>query len=247
MPSGFQPPTPGPHDARCVAYWPFGTLTDGNLFRDDGRLALHLTPTGLASPAYGLARTSKGTAYLELDGSTDYATMDATTRARFYANAPTSIVTALVVAKYDAPATDDIIFSCVNAGGTRGFAVKVSAASAERLALVSYDAAGAASSVTAAANVPLTLHRRASLLCLDRAGGIGYIWHDGRQVTSTTVSGSTNAIAYDTGTVPTVGATPAAASFHDGRLFAVALWTGWAPTDREARALCAYWRDGGGA
>lgn len=231
---------PGPDEAS--AHWTFpGLNAAGLLVKEGGRLDLDLTPRNLVAPAYGMGTNGK-TGRWRLDGVNQYgdlavgATLPAT---RWYANAPTTALTVAIVARFNAPAVNDVIFSCLNAGPTRGLAVLLSAA--ERVRVAAYDAAGAIMSATMSADAPLTGRTRVVVVQLQQATGLARSYVDSA-VVAAAFAGSANPIAYDAAILPTVGAIPGGGNYHDGDFFALCFWPRIV-LEPEIAAWTNYWRE----
>lgn len=231
------PTFPGPDVAS--AWWTWQSLDDGGtLLAEQGKSALHLTPRNLVAPNYGLGSNGK-TGRLTLNGTTQYADMAAAVAARWYATAPTTALTVGIASRWAAPAANDIIFSCLNAGPTRGLAVRLSAA--ERVQVAGYDAAGAVVSATMSADAPLSARTRVVVVTLQPSSSWASAFVDGVPV-GCTFAGSNNPIAYDAAVMPTMGAVPGGGSYHDGDLFPVCIWPRVLLAS-EVAAWTAYWRD----
>jgi hypothetical protein len=212
-------------------------LTDTGLWRDLSPFGLHGTVGGgYAGPAYGITTGPSGAKYIACDGANDNGTLPL----RFYTNAPTTAITVALVQWFNAPAADDRVFDCVNAGVTRGFAVDFSAAA--RLRIRAYDAAGAVKSCTLTADAPFVSRTRVVVLTMEPARSYAAAWVDRVQVAAT-FAGSTTPIAYDAAVVPTLfSIVGGAGNFNDGGVYALAVddrvWS-----HAEAVAFCDYWRD----
>jgi hypothetical protein len=210
---------PGPDQAS--AWWTFQGLDGtGLLLAEQGRKGLHLTPRVLAAPNYGLGTNGK-TGKLTLNGTTHYADMAADVAARWYTVAPTTEITVGIVARFAAPAANDVIFSCLNAGPTRGLIVKLSAA--ERVQVAGYDAAGAVTSATMTADNALTGRTRCIIVALKPATSLALAYVGGASV-ACTFAGGAGPIAYDGAVMPSIGAIPGGGNYHDGDLFGVFVW-----------------------
>ena len=216
---------------------PAAGLTDGNLWKDSSPYGLHVTPVGYAAPNYGLSLGPSGAPRITFDGAAQRGTLPL----RFYATAPVGDFTITCVARHNAPANLDQIFFAHNNGWTRGISLLITP-TAERMQIRSFDAAGAVSSWTDAASVPLTQRTRASVLSLSQAGSTGRSWHDSVGVVGA-FAGSTAVIGYDAAAVPCIGSWSAGAgNFFDGDLYFLGIWP-LIFTDSEARAFSAFWMD----
>lgn len=228
---------PGPEKS-CLYLDPAAGLTDGNLWKDSGPYGLHVTPVGYAAPNYGLSLGPSGAPRITFNGANQYGTLPL----RFYATAPVGAFTAVCVARHNAPANLDQVFFAHNNGWTRGISLLITP-SAERMQIRSFDAAGAVSTWTDAASVPLTQRTRVSILSLSQVGSSGRSWHDEVGVAGA-FAGSTNPIAYDAAAVPTIGAwVGGAGNFFDGDLYFLGIWGGIVFTNSEAKAFSAFWMD----
>lgn len=231
------PTFPGPDEAS--AWWTWQSLdAGGTLLAEQGRLALHLTPRVLAAPNYGLGSNGK-TGRLTLNGATHYADMAAAVAARWYTAAPTTALTVGIAARWAAPAINDVIFSCLNAGPTRGLAIRLSAA--ERIQVAGYDAAGAVVSATMSADAPLTSRTRVVVMTLQPSASWATAFVDGVPV-GCTFAGSNNPIAYDTAVMPAIGAIPGGGNYHDGDFFAICIWPRVLLSSEIGSWTC-IWRD----
>lgn len=84
---------PGPQES--TFWYDFESLTDNNLWKDQGPHSLHATPqAGFSSPAYGLSRTIRGKGYANFTGA---ANVYATLPLRYYTVAPTQPYTFVCV------------------------------------------------------------------------------------------------------------------------------------------------------
>jgi hypothetical protein len=224
------PNYPGPDQAS--AWWTWQGLDGtGALLAEQGRKGLHLTPRGLAAPNYGLGTNGK-TGQLTLSGATHYADMAAAVAARWYEVAPTTEVTVGIVARFAAPAANDVIFSCLNGGPTRGLVVKLSAA--ERVQVAGYDAAGAVTSATMTADNALTGRTRCIIVALRPATSLALAYVDAAPV-ACAFAGGAGPIAYDAAVMPAVGAIPGGGNYHEGGLFGVFVWPRILLSDEVAR------------
>lgn len=216
---------------------PADGLMVGNLWVDSSGRGLHATPgAGYAAPNYGLAVGPSGAPYILCDG----ATVNGTLPLSFYASAPTSGLTVALVQRFTSPLAADFVFSCVNAGVTRGLAVDFS--TADRLRIRAYDAAGAVLSCTMTADGPLTGRTRVVVLSMQQAGSLARAWVDGQGVAAT-FAGSLLPIAYDAAVVPTLfSIVGGAGNYDDGNCYLLGLDSrAW--TDSEAKAFSAFWMD----
>jgi len=232
---------PGPDKAS--AHWTFDGLdAGGTLIREGGRLDLHITPVNLAAPAYGLGTNGKTNRW-RLDGVNQYGYLSSLfgimPQWRWFDNAPTTALTVGIVARWNAPAANDVIFSCLNAGPTRGMAVRLS--TAERVQIAAYDAAGAISTCTMSADAPLTGRTRVVMMAMEQAGSLARAWVDGQGVAAA-FAGSLLPVAYDWALLPALGSIPGGGNYHDGDFFAICIWP-LIFTDSEAKAFSDYWRD----
>lgn len=231
------PTFPGPDVA--AAWWTWQSLDDGGtLLAEQGKSALHLTPTNLAAPNYGLGSNGK-TGKLTLNGANQYGVMPAAAAARWYANAPTSALTVGFVATWDDPTANDVIFSCLNAGPTRGLTVKLSTSA--RVQVAGYDAAGAVKSATFTADQRLAGSTRVVVIALQPSASLALAWIDGTPIAAT-FAGTTTSIAYDTAVMPTIGSIPGGGNYHDGDLFPLCIWPRVLLAS-EVAAWTSYWRD----
>lgn len=211
-------------------------LTDSNRWADSSGNGYHALPgAAYAAPAFGIANGPSGAPYILASGG---AGANATLSTDFYLKAPTTGLTVALVQKFTAPAASDFVFSCVNAGVTRGLAVDFS--TAERLRIRAYDAAGAVMSCTMTADGPLTGRTRVVVLALSPSGSSARAWVDGEGVAST-FAGSTNPIAYDAATVPTLfSIVGGAGNINDGNAYTFQVddrvWS-----HREVLAFSAFW------
>lgn len=230
---------PGQEDAALYALW--RAVTPDGLIEEQGRYNLHLTPQNLSAPMFGLATDSRGSSFIELNRvNMQYVDLSvAAARQRFYAVAPASGITCGIVARWTAPLINDVIFSCLNAGPSRGLALRHSAA--ERLQLTGYDAAGAPWTATMAADGPFAGRTRTAVFIVRPSVSQTNVWIDGLDVVAT-FAGTTLPVAYDTAIAPTIGSIPGGGNYHHGRLYAVCLWPGVLDSDRIT-AWGAYWRD----
>ncbi len=224
--------------ANCLLIDPADGLDASNRWVESSGNGLNALPgAAYAAPAYGMALGPSGAPYILAGG---VANSNATLPLWFYTRAPTTGVTVALVQRFTSPLAADFVFSCVNAGVTRGLAVDFS--TAERLRIRAYDAAGAVMSCTMTADGPLTGRTRVVVLAMEQAGSLARAWLDGQGVAAT-FAGSLNAIAYDAAVVPTLWSiVGGAGNNNDGNAYTFQI-DGRAWTDSEAKAFSAFWLD----
>lgn len=177
------------------------------------------------TPAYGLALGPSGAPYILAGGTANY---NATLPLGFYTRAPTTAMTVCLVQRFTSPLAADIVFSCADAGNTRGFAVDF--VTAERLRLRGYDAAGAFTVCLMTADGPLSGRTRVVVLAMEQAGSLAMAWVDGQGVAAS-FAGSLNPIAYNTAIVPTLWSLVGGGQYNDASVY-------WFSVDNRA------WTDG---
>lgn len=244
MPAGFTHNLPSYQDA-CFVLDPNAGLTDGNLWVESSRNGLHVTPVNFTAPNYGIARTSKGAAYITFNGTTQYGTVPL----RFYDRQPITALTFVVVAHYNSTsAANDRLFSARSSAPLRGIELSVGSTSANRLDALGFDGLGAWSGCQMAADWDLVSRRVVSIVGM--TAGITnqslLSVHDGDTVATLALGGSVVA-SWSTGpTAPLVGAMTGLSNYFDGALYFLGIWPRLF-TDREACAMSTWLRDGGGA
>lgn len=217
---------------------PAAGLTDGNRWQESSGNGLSAAPgAAYVAPAYGLATGPSGAKFIGCTGTANY---NATLPLGWYTRAPTTELTVALVQRFNAPAASDFLFSCVDAGTTRGLAVDFS--TADRLRIRAYDSAGAVMSCTMTADGPLATRTRVVVLSMRQAGSVARAWVDRVQVAAT-FAGSANAIAYDATVVPTLWSiVGGAGNYNDGDCYTLQI-DNRAWTHAEAVAFSDYWRD----
>lgn len=236
------PRFPGPESPYCVFWQDYEALdAAGTRWRDRAGYGLDALPqAGFAAPNYGLARAVNGQGYCTFSGA---ANVYGTQALAFYAAATVVAavpMTMVAVLTHTTPVIGNAIWSCRNAGATRGALLTYS--TTERMVLTAYDAGGVASTLVDAADANLTSRTRVSIYAMDKALGTGYIWHDGQQ-RAATFAGNVNPVAYDATVAPTLGAVTGGGSRFVGRQYAVIVYVGWLPSNSEAGSMSAYWLD----
>lgn len=242
MSGGFQPPTPGPQSQECVFWHDFEELTTGNLWRDKSRNALHATPqAGFAAPNYGLARTARGKGYANFTGAANcYATLPL----RYNDVAPTGPATFVGVFSHLTDKNHRVFSSWNEAPGNfRG--LHTALAQAGRGSYVYQFQGGAALPVNTTAAAAWAL----SDLCVvvHSINTVGSCWSTGRPLATSWVGGAFGVGAVDPTIAAAIGRLIVTPDYLVGRCYFLALFRDWIPTDREAKALSSYLRDGGGA
>lgn len=219
---------------------PAAGLNVANQWKDSAPSQLDITPNAnFVAPSYGIGNGPSGAPKINFNGTNQCGAMSAAVAARFFTIAPSGPMTAVVVARHNAPAISDRIFSCTTAASTRGFNVSMS--TAERLQFASYDAGGLLGQyVVEADNAPLTSRTRVTILGFNGLAFYRWVDRDGRLAVG---GGNGNPIAYDNTVLPIVGAhIGGAALFFDGDLYFLGFWP-FVFSDQEAKAMSDYWRE----
>jgi hypothetical protein len=207
------------------------------LVQDRSPNGLLATMVNFVAPNYGFTAGSRRIG-LAFNGTTQRLTLPLA----FYNAVQTNGITVVVYARYNDPTAADVVFSCRDAGGTRGWLLTHSTAA--RMAFTGYTAAAAVLSSTDTADAPLVGRQRLSAYSFDQGSASSLHLYDGSPVAST-IAGSTAAIGYDATVVPTVGCTPGGGGqFFDGTLYHLSVWP-WNLSVSEARELTYLILDGG--
>lgn len=230
---------PTPQES-CFYLDPNAGLDDAGNWRDLSPYQLNVLPVGYAAPAFGIFTGPSGAKAISFNGANQYGELPAVAQARFYANAPTSLLTCAIVARHANPLVVRRFFDCRNAGGTRGFVFDYSSVSAERVDLLA-QGGGVGPEVYDTADAPLSQRTRVSIVSIDTINAANRgIWHDRNQVASTRVVGS-SAIEYDTAIPVRVGCYTAAVNFlFTGDLYCLSIYNRvW--SDAESKAFSDFW------
>ncbi len=188
---------------------------------------LHATLVNFAAPNYGFARNAKGQGFYAFNGTT----MRATLPLSFYNSASTGALSFIVMARYADEATNDRLFTCRNAGATRGVSTQVYDVLG-RFVIQGWDAGGVIMQASETNNSAFYGRTIVSVGVLDAARSYGAWWRD-TSATATTFAGSTNAIAYDTAVVPTIGAFTGGGAEPQIDLYHISMWP-WALSRSDA-------------
>ena len=235
------PKFPGPDSSLCVLYHDFERLDDtGLLWYDRGPNKLHATPVGYAAPNYGLARTARGKGYATFNGANQWAELAGGVQGSFYAVAPSSGYTAVLVARHTTPVALARIFNCRNGAATRGIGIRYLAV--DQMLAAAWDAGGVATQINETAAIQYVSRTRVSIYAMAKTAGTASIWHDTVQVAAT-FAGNTNPIAYDATVVPTIGSLTGGGNPFTGTMYALILYRDYIPSHAEAVSMSRFWRD----
>ena len=206
------------------------------MVRDHGPNGLWATMVNFVAPNYGFVAGVRRTG-LVFNGTTQRLTLPLS----FYDHVSSAGLTVITFARHAAPAANDVLFSCRDAGATRGWLCECS--TADRLRLLGYTAGGVALSSTDSVDVPLAGRTWVHVLSFDQVSASNLHMHSTRPLTGT-IAGSTAVIGYDATVVPTIGCTPGGGGqFFDGTLWHFSVWP-WRMTHPEALDMTRMILDG---
>jgi hypothetical protein len=225
---------PGPQDS--VFWHDFESLTDNNLWKDQGPHSLHATPqAGFSSPAYGLSRTPKGKGYATFTGAANcYATLPT----RFNDVAPTSFCTFVAVVS-NLSDKNHRVFSSWNeaAGNYRGFHYILAQTGASFVYQFKGDATLPVNITSAAvwsiANTSVVVHS---------LNATGAAWTNRNGVPTSWAAGAFGTAVHDAAVSPCIGKLVVTPDYLVGRLYLFALFP-FVFTDAEAKAMSDWLRD----
>lgn len=224
--------------------------TGGIVFlKDFGPNRCDLPLTGAGCPNPPAPWSGPDGAGMTFDGTNDALIFPVDAASRFWSAIPNGHTDLCFVGKafWRAPAVNDNIFGAINAAGTLNFSFKLRAASAERINVQTFVAAGACN-YGDGGDVPLTGRTRTFIHSARfRPGAAPLIFwrlYDGGTVSASAYTSLTDVpLAWDTATQPRIGSAAAGVNFHDGRMYHLAVLKA-IPTTDEATEVNSIFEHG---